>query len=62
MSDIFERLAVMSPEEGVKLLQQLFNPMRGTHVCFREDYRNPTNEMAQTKQNKVEEEKSRRTS
>jgi len=38
-SDILDQLATMDPAEGVKLLEQLFNPMRDKHVGFREDTR-----------------------
>lgn len=51
---ILDKLLSMPPEEGVALMKQIFNPMRGAHVGYvREEDRATTDRMAKEKQNKV---------
>lgn len=61
LEDTLARLEGMPPEEGIKVLQQLFNPMRGRYVGYiRKPDRSTFERMVEEEQDKEENKSSRR--
>ena len=59
---ILKRLDQMTTEEGVAMMKQLFNPLRGYHVGYiGESRRGKVREVVEEEQNKTEKESLRRT-
>lgn len=58
---ILDKLNSMSEEEGIKLMKQLFNPLRGRHVTFREVDRDKADKVVKNECHKVEAKDDRRT-